>query len=138
MTDIRARRPSALQRYILFQLPGLAIAAVAVLALHRWAGVSAWGAAALWLAWLLKDVVLYPKLKAAYEQRDPMPASRFVGRRVVVTQPLAPAGYVRIGSELWSARALDGESIEAGVTVEVVGADGLTLIVRESRKAPGA
>ncbi len=134
MTDIRARPLSALQRYILFQLPGLAIAAVAVIALHRWAGVPAWGAVALWLAWLLKDVVLYPKLKAAYEHCDPMPASRFPGRRAIVTQTIDPTGFVRVGSELWSARGADGQSIQMGATVEVVEVDGLTLIVRDVRR----
>lgn len=137
MTDTRARRLSALQRYILFQLPGLTIAAVAALALHRWAGVPAWGAVSLWLAWLLKDVVLYPKLRAAYEDRDPMPAARFVGQRAVVTREIAPIGYVRIGGELWSARGLDATSIDAGVTVEVIEADGLTLVVRETQDPSG-
>jgi membrane protein implicated in regulation of membrane protease activity len=126
----RAQR-SALQRYVLFQLPGLVLAAVLAAGLYRWAGAPAWAAVAFWATWLLKDVVLYPKLRAAYEDRDPRPAVRLIGRRGVVTQMVAPTGYIRIGGELWSAEASEKTpSLDVGAAVEVIEARGLTLIVQ--------
>jgi membrane-bound ClpP family serine protease len=51
--------------------------------------------------------------------------------------PLAPHGTVEVDRETWSARAEDGErEIGSGEPIEVVGLQGVTLLVR--KPSPGA
>jgi membrane protein implicated in regulation of membrane protease activity len=65
------------------------------------------------------------------------PASRtHVGATGVAIEPLAPTGYVRIGGELWEARAM-GPSLEAGASVVVRTARGLTLLGEAATPAAG-
>ncbi len=46
-------------------------------------------------------------------------------------------GQVRIGTEEWSARPADGdEGIAAGDTVEIVGLEGVTALVRRVAEKP--
>ena len=52
-----------------------------------------------------------------------------IGLTGEVIKPLTPVGMVRVGDEYWKARS-DGEKIEAGEEVEVLGLKGLTLTVR--------
>ena len=53
-----------------------------------------------------------------------------IGSKGKVASPLAPEGWVRIKSELWSATSLEG-NMDQGEEVMVVGEDGLKLIVRK-------
>jgi len=46
-----------------------------------------------------------------------------------VVQPLQPDGMVKIGGELWQARAEEG-NIEAGEAIVTVGQEGFKLVVR--------
>lgn len=46
-----------------------------------------------------------------------------------VRRPLEPTGSVYVGGEEWSARSVDGQPLERGTRVRVVGADGLTVLV---------
>ncbi len=55
-----------------------------------------------------------------------------VGKRAVVRAPLEPEGFVLLAGELWKARAQEG-TIGYGETVEVVGMEGFTVIVRAVR-----
>ena len=57
--------------------------------------------------------------------------STMIGSDAKVVRPLAPEGMVRIKGELWEARSIYGE-IDVGEAVNVVGQDGLKLIVRRS------
>lgn len=43
---------------------------------------------------------------------------------------LAPSGVVHVVGEQWTARSADGSEIGTGQRVQVVGQDGLTLIVK--------
>ena len=52
-----------------------------------------------------------------------------IGLTGEVIKPLTPVGMVRVGDEYWKARSV-GEKIEAGEEVEVLGLNGLTLMVR--------
>ncbi len=60
-------------------------------------------------------------------------ANRLLGTEAIVTKAIAAgaseAGGVRAESEDWPARSVDGRSIEAGETVEVVRVEGTHLIV---------
>jgi membrane-bound serine protease (ClpP class) len=52
-----------------------------------------------------------------------------IGARGTVTTDLKPKGVVRVMSEFWEATAEDAD-ISAGQEVEVVGMDGMTLVVK--------
>jgi membrane-bound serine protease (ClpP class) len=56
-----------------------------------------------------------------------------VGHVGIATSELAPAGTVRVDSEVWSAES-EGETIHAGERVKVVGAAGVTLRVTRSEE----
>lgn len=71
----------------------------------------------------------------------PSNAPAIVGRRGVITIAIpggtGARGQVRIGTEEWSARPATGdEGIEAGATVEVVGLEGVTALVRPLEQQP--
>lgn len=51
-----------------------------------------------------------------------------------VVQDLVPRGTVKMRGELWQARSEDGSPVKVGASVEVVGQEGLTLIVRQVGK----
>ncbi len=52
-----------------------------------------------------------------------------IGKRAIVRAPLEPEGFVLLAGELWKARAAEG-TIGLGETVEVIGLEGFTVIVR--------
>ena len=59
--------------------------------------------------------------------------NRMIGKWAVVLQtvdPIANTGMVRLESERWRAESLDGEQLEVGEVVEVIGVVGVRLQVR--------
>ncbi len=59
------------------------------------------------------------------------------GTEGVVRRPLAPLGTVYAAGEEWTARSSGGDVIDRGTTIEVVGQDGLLLLVApQTRVAP--
>ena len=61
--------------------------------------------------------------------------NRMIGKWAVVLQtvdPIANTGMVRLESERWRAESLDGEQLEVGEVVEVIGVEGVRLQVRAS------
>lgn len=120
-------------RYYLLQIPGWTLAAVAGWAAVRWLGAPGWLAAAAWAVYFLKDFLLYPYLKRAFETDARTGAERLAGETGVVQQTLCPQGFVRVRGELWQARAEEpGANIAAGTKVRIVGAEGMTLVVKEA------
>ena len=126
-------RRSPFWRYTALQVPGWVLA----LALGWWIRSSfdapGWVAPAIPLAWVVKDMALYPLLRSAYDVNEAPPVERLIGRRGVAIEPLSPSGYVRIGGELWRARSSGATPIAPHLAVEVVGAEGLVLSVRRPR-----
>jgi membrane-bound serine protease (ClpP class) len=62
-----------------------------------------------------------------------MGAESLVGRVGIVRTGLAPRGQVQLGGELWTAELVDGEeALSPDARVEVVGVDGLRLLVRKA------
>ena len=59
-----------------------------------------------------------------------------VGGSAVSVTALAPGGLVRMGGEQWSARAVQG-SVSPGEMVDVVGREGLCLLVRRTAQEGG-
>ncbi len=126
-----------LLRYALFQIPGAALVAVLLVAAVRWWDWSPSLALGLMAAWLLKDALLYRFVAIAYEPDSAREPDPLIGSRGVVTRRLDPAGYVRLGAELWRAvAARDAGAIPPGAPVRVRARRGLTLEVEPD--APGA
>lgn len=131
-------RRSPFWRYTALQVPGWVLALAVGWWIHTSFDTSAWVAPGLLAAWVVKDMALYPLLRSAYEVNEAPPVERLIGRRGVAVERLAPSGYVRIGGELWRARASDAAPIAPNLTVEVVGAEGLMLAVRQAAPEAGA
>jgi membrane protein implicated in regulation of membrane protease activity len=123
-------RSRTIARYTLFQIPVLILLSLGLAAAVRWWGLpvlAAYGLVALWIA---KDIIMYPILRVAYESDSSSGADAIHGALGVVTQPLVPSGYVRLGSELWKAELASGsEVVSVGSAIRVVELRGLTLIV---------
>lgn len=139
MGVVSARR-SPFWRYTALQTPGWAAAAVLGWWIHSSFDAPRWLAPAVPFAWVVKDMALYPLLRNAYGGDEGPPVERLIGCRGVAVEPLAPSGYVRVGGELWKARADSETPIAPHLPVEVIGAEGLILAVRragpEARSAP--
>lgn len=125
-------RPSraTLTKYILLQLPGLALLLVILLVLDHWLQLSSplfWGIVLLWIA---KDALLFPLVWKSY-QATPTPGHHpLIGQSAETVEPLSPTGYARIAGELWACRLESGGELPPGRRVIVTGFDGLTLRVR--------
>lgn len=52
-----------------------------------------------------------------------------IGLKGEVIEPLKPVGVIRVGDEYWKAKSVD-EDIAAGEEVEILGLNGLTLMVK--------
>lgn len=58
-------------------------------------------------------------------------------RSARVTQALNPRGTVKAQGELWNAREVDGQTVEEGEQVKVVGQEGLELLVKKESQSQG-
>ena len=122
---------TVLRRYLLVQIPGWVLAATVLYALHVWLNLPAWAAIGLFAADVVKDFVLYPVLRRAYETTEAIGADRLIGETGIVRQPVDPHGYIEVRGELWEAEATPGSpAIPEGSRVEVESARGMTLVVR--------
>jgi membrane protein implicated in regulation of membrane protease activity len=122
-----------LLRYTAFQLPGQALAGLAAAGAVRWFDVPSWLAIAAVGAWVLKDAVMFPFVRSAFEPHGRGGAHDLIGAEARTEEALAPTGYVRVGRELWHARLVEHDAVvAAGERVVVLGVDGLTLAVRRA------
>jgi membrane protein implicated in regulation of membrane protease activity len=128
-----------LLRYILLQVPELAVLVAILLLVREWIAfpdVYSWAAIGVWTA---KDVVLFRYVWQAYDWDHPKHSSPMIGRRGQAKERLAPSGYVQIGGELWQAQTTKSSStIDEGSWVKVEGMRGLTLLVRPDNKEDSA
>lgn len=123
-------------RYLAFQAPGWAVAAVVAWLVLRWELLPAWAPGwAVWAAvgvWVLKDWILFPFVWRAYVPSAAIAEDGRVGTgaRGKARQALDDSGYVEIGGELWRARSTpQSPPVAAGDSVRVVGREGFTLLV---------
>ena len=119
-------------RYLLFQLPGIGIATLVLVGLVEIWDLPVNAAVVLFALWVAKDLALYPFLKVAYQTRDSgvNGPDALLGNLGVAQDDLDPEGYVKIGSELWRARAApEAESIVSGAPVRVVQMRNLMVVV---------
>lgn len=121
-------------KYWLFQVPGWVLAAIVVTGLHYWIGTPAWVSLALFALWVLKDVLMYPLLRSAYETGAKTGVARLIGATGIAQEDLAPSGYVRVKGELWHAELKpENPSIPAGSPIRIVAAQGMTLVVIDDK-----
>lgn len=122
-----------LLRYTAFQLPGQALAGLAAVGAVRWFDVPSWLAIAAVGSWVLKDAVMFPFVRSAFEPHGRGGALDLIGAEARAEEALAPTGYVRVGHELWHARLIEHDAaVAAGERVVVTAVDGLTLSVRRT------
>jgi membrane protein implicated in regulation of membrane protease activity len=127
---------ATLIRYLFFQFPGWALAAVAAAALVHWNVIPGWLAGVALCALLIKDIVMFPFLRSAYESGAVHGSAALVGKKGIAQENLAPEGYVKIHLELWRAVAdPPDQMIPAGTEVAVTGADGMKIYVRPAGRA---
>jgi membrane protein implicated in regulation of membrane protease activity len=115
---------------MLFQIPDLILLSLGLAAAVRWWGLPVYAACGLVAMWVVKDVIMYPIVRVAYESGSSSGVDGILGSLAVVSQQLAPSGYARLGSELWKAELASGSGpVLVGSAIRVVEVRGLTLIV---------
>ena len=62
-------------------------------------------------------------------------ADNIIGSVGMVTKPLTPEGYVKVGGVLWRARCRETE-LDIGEEVEIVGMEGMRLLVKPKKGEP--
>jgi len=125
-------------RYWLLQIPETLVLALILFMLHRYEIINAALGALLLLAWIIKDALLYPYVRAAYEDA-PYGRSALIGSPAVAEQDLDPSGFIRVRGELWKAESETGEDISRGSPVQITGHDGSRMFVRvREEEAPAS
>ena len=81
------------------------------------------------VAWVAFSVTLFVFTTRTLKRQVVVGLPTMIGSKGKVASSLAPEGMVRIKGELWGATCEVG-NINAGEAIEVVGEDGLKLVVR--------
>ncbi len=130
-------RPPVLAKYLVFQVPGMALAGVVLVMLVRVWDLSPRTALLLFAFWVIKDLVMYPLLRGAYAGSFHDAGESLVGALGTARERLDPAGYVRVGAELWRAEvSREHAPVESGAAVRVRAVRNLTLYVEPVPAAP--
>jgi len=116
-------------------LEEFAIVAIVIWALPRInIHIPLWGMILIMVAWASYSIFTFRMGTRALKREQPIGLPNMIGTRGTVVTPLAPEGLVRIRSELWVAKAEDGE-IEKGAEVTVIGQERLKVVVRQNDTA---
>jgi len=83
------------------------------------------------VAWAAFAVALFIFTTRTLKKQIVVGLPTMVGSRGKVASSLVPEGLVRIKGELWGATSAEG-NVDTGEEVEVVGEDGLKLVVRRT------
>lgn len=129
---VRTRHLQVAGKFVLFEAPGWLLVAALAWGARGWWGLPDWAAIALVAAFVLKDLVLFPFVRHAYEVEMRENGAHLIGAIACVERPLAPEGWVRLGAELWRARGAEGDELPTGTRVSVEAIEGLTLRVRRT------
>ena len=87
------------------------------------------------VAWACFSVSLFIFTTRTLRRQVPVGLPSMIGTKGKVVSPLIPEGLVRIKSELWVATSASGD-IDENDDIEVVGEDGLKLVVQKTRVNP--
>ena len=82
-------------------------------------------------AWAVFAVWLFVFTTRTLKKQTVVGLPTMIGSRGKVSSSLDPEGLVRIKGELWGATSAEGR-VDEGEEVEVVGEDGLKLVVRKA------
>ncbi len=122
-------------KYLILQLPGVALFVIALILMRRWVDLPEWLFWGLIVLWVGMDVVLFPFVRKSYEPQGG--ENPIIGALGVVENRLSPSGFVRVGGERWKALVLEGSMpIDRGEPVRVSAIEGLTLIVERAAERP--
>ena len=135
MTPRRASTRRVFARYLAFEAPSWVLLLAVLVVLVRVWDLSVPLAAFVLALWVVKDLVLFPVLRIAYEPAGGSGgAENLIGAIGTVSAALDPEGWVRIGAERWRARvARDQAPVSPGTTVRVTRVDGLLLRVEPAQ-----
>lgn len=118
-------------RYSLLQLPGIALVIVLLFFIRRWVEIPLWLMWLIPLAWVIKDIILFPFVWRAYDWDQKNRGHSIIGMRGVVSETLNPTGYILVRGELWKAETMEKDTpIEKGQNVVIYAINGLTLHVK--------
>lgn len=121
---------SVLLKYMLFQLPELAVLAIILLLLETSKVLSTTTVWIVIILWIIKDAALYPFVWQAYDFGRHQETDPIIGQIGSCRERLDPSGYISVRGELWKAVISDTHRpIEKGQSVRVIGNKGLTLFV---------
>ncbi|MDB9822640.1 NfeD family protein [Deltaproteobacteria bacterium] len=118
-------------RYSLLQLPGIALLIVLLFFVRRWLDIPLWLMWLIPLAWVIKDIILFPFVWRAYDWDQKDGGHSIIGMHGIVSDRLDPTGYIMVRGESWKAESMGKvKTIEKGQKVRVYGINGLTLNVK--------
>ena len=86
------------------------------------------------VAWAVFAIALFVFTTRTLKKQTVVGLPTMIGSKGKVASSLVPEGLVRIRGELWGATSTEG-NVDTGEEVEVVGEDGLKLVVRKSGKS---
>jgi membrane protein implicated in regulation of membrane protease activity len=92
---------------------------------------SPWGLVAVGAATVLEIGEAWLWWRWSHRRKPAIGLEAMIGASATVVDPCRPLGQVRIQGELWQASCDEGA--DPGDVVEVVGAEGLTLLVKPVR-----
>jgi len=123
-------------RYLLFQLPGMFFAGIVLVLLFERGHLTAPLAWGLFGLWVLKDALMFPVTKIAYETpHRPHGPEALLGEVAIAQGPITSwgagdSGWILVRGELWRAHSREGTaSVAQGDRVRVVEAREHVLVV---------
>ena len=117
-------------RYLLLQLPELALVMSVLALVYEWDWLSRTTLALVFAVWIAKEIAMFFLVRKALAPREGGSTHDPLGEVGVAHEGLEDEAYVRIGHELWRARLAPGGSpIPPGELIRVVGLEGLTVLV---------
>ena len=112
---------------------------IAIYSLWRWAlpefdiNLPVAALIGMMVGWGIFSISLFVLTSRILKKQVPVGLPSMIGTRGKVASKLSPEGMVRIDSELWVAKSNEGD-LAVGEEVEVVGEDGLKLLVHKIGK----
>lgn len=120
-----------LMKYWLLQMPMLLLVIVGLFLAQRYLGLPAWAAWGGSVVWLAKDMLLFPLVRRAYDDRNPNNAHSMSGVQGRAVEMLNNSGLVLVRGVLWRAEVAGGRRpIYKDELVRVQGSRGLVLLVQ--------